>query len=260
MKLYTSFSLILILSFLGFGQTRKPAPKPISQPIIATAPTPKTDVTDPAKIPSQKVVVEKSNGDRLTGLFFSGDTDSIVIEVSGAKLPIMISEINSLRFGEAPAQSSATASEQSASVPESTSLSFEAALVYSYGGAQPVARADFILLNKSLTDILRDAGLQPERNLDYPSTFALAMQYGSTNRNYQNFISIAASALKAHMVTQTQSDFAGKGKFENVQPGNYWVLALVKTRRGFAIWNLPVEVKTGSNNVVLDQNNAAAAL
>ena len=48
--------------------------------------------------PAREVVVEKTNGDRITGSFVSGKTDSITIIVSGSNLQIPFNEISSLRF------------------------------------------------------------------------------------------------------------------------------------------------------------------
>src|SRR5687768_409595 len=115
--------------------------------------------------PNVKVVVEKTNGDRLTGEFISASNTSISIEVSGTKINILLSEIALLRFN------SATQSETTAVV--ETSLSFEAALIYNYGGTQPVGRTSVYLLDKPLRDILTEAGLAGERNLSVVSTFGL---------------------------------------------------------------------------------------
>ena len=205
-----------------------------------------------AKKPSQKVVVEKTNGDRLTGLFVGGNTDSVTIEVSGANLQLKFDEIITLRFGEQPAQSTApTAS--------ATSLTFEAAIVYLSGGAQPLARTEFILLDKSLDDILKDAGLTPMNGLGYAASFGFAVKGNGIAPQYTNFAQKSGTAIKPHIVSTVTSDFNGKGAFENIKPGDYWVLGYGQTRRGFAVWNLPVTVKAGSNHVVLDQKNAASA-
>ncbi|MDQ3747918.1 MAG: hypothetical protein M3367_02715 [Acidobacteriota bacterium] len=55
------------------------------------------------------------------------------------------------------------------------------------------------------------------------------------------------------------TDFNGKGKFEDIQPGRYWVFGIMQTRKGHAVWNLSVEIKEGENGAVLDNNNAATA-
>jgi hypothetical protein len=69
----------------------------------------------------------------------------------------------------------------------------------------------------------------------------------------------AQAAIKQHAVQTVSTDFSGKAQFTDIKPGNYYITGLSGTRGGFAVWNLPVEVKAGQNSVLLDQNNAATA-
>lgn len=237
--------LILALSCAGFGQTKKPIVKPKVEP-SAVAP-----VAAQVK-PFQQVVVEKVNGDRLTGLFVSGNVQSVIIEISGANLKIGLSEINNLRFGELKESVAQV-------VIAKPSLSFEAALIYNVGGAQAVARTDFALLDKPLDDILREAGLSSSDGLSLANTFGFAIKGDGLADKYTNFAIKAAAAIKPRIKYETMTDFTGKGKFTDVETGKYWIFGFTQTRKGFAVWSLPVEVKNGENQVALDQSNAAGA-
>lgn len=69
MKVYLSILTILIFALTVSGQKRRTPVRPIPTPS-------KPDISieqDKEIQPTQKVSVEKNNGDRLTGLFVSGD-------------------------------------------------------------------------------------------------------------------------------------------------------------------------------------------
>jgi hypothetical protein len=139
-------------------------------------------------------------------------------------------------------------------------LNLEAAIVYSVGGAQPVARTDFFLLDKSLPDVLRDAGLRagqrdaesnarlrqkfpsmPDFSRASPpradtddnllSDFGLAAKYPE---NSPQFLATAINAIKQHTTTTGTTDFTGKVELARIKPGEYYVLGLAQTRKGFA--------------------------
>ena len=86
--------IILMVAVSGFGQVKKPTLKttPNPTPIVKNKPT-------------LKVVVEKTNGDRLTGLFVSANSDSVTIEFSESKIKIPFGEIAFLWFNKIPTNS-----------------------------------------------------------------------------------------------------------------------------------------------------------
>ena len=139
-------------------------------------------------------------------------------------------------------------------------LTVQAGIVYKMGGPQPVARTTFHLLRKDLNDILSAAGLRAEKNKDLLTTYAFAVRFQGSNRTYATFYQIATTAIKAHIVATTVTDFNGIGQFPPVPSGSYYVIGHTETRRGFALWNTSVGVTTGQTAIVLDQNNAAIAL
>lgn len=84
---------ILLCSALSFNAQRKPVAKPQPKPTA----TPQTEVK-----PSQRVVIEKINGDKLTGLFVGGNAESISIDLDGSRINVKLPDIASIRFGDAP--------------------------------------------------------------------------------------------------------------------------------------------------------------
>jgi hypothetical protein len=73
------------------------------------------------------------------------------------------------------------------------------------------------------------------------------------------FLGKALSAIKAHTVTTGTTDFAGKLELSGLKPALYFVYAITQTRRGHALWNVPIEIKAGRNTLTIDNTNAAIA-
>lgn len=92
MKIYLSILIILVCTICTFGQAKKPVSRSSVAPIKSAKPETKA---------TQKVVVEKLNGDKLTGLFASGNADSITIEISNTKIPVSFTEIKAMWIGDA---------------------------------------------------------------------------------------------------------------------------------------------------------------
>lgn len=93
MKHFIIIITILICSTCIAGQTRKTTAKvAVKKPVEAEI---------KKEPPTQKVVVEKANGDKLTGLFVSADQNSVTINISDTNIPINLSEIKVIWIGEA---------------------------------------------------------------------------------------------------------------------------------------------------------------
>jgi hypothetical protein len=138
--------------------------------------------------------------------------------------------------------------------PTMGTLSMEAGIIYKSGGNQPVGRTEFRLLDANLESLISAAGLQADRGIDLVSTWAIKRRYNADATLLQ-----IEEAIKQHTVQAVTTDFNGKAQFENLPPAKYFVYGITETRRGFAVWSVPVEIKAGQNSVVLDQNNAATA-
>ena len=100
MKLLLILASIFVFTIVGFGQAKKAITKPAPKP-IAESSTIVKETKNEIPAPTQKVVIEKLNGDKITGLFVSGDANLITIEISSAKVPINLNEIKAIWIGEA---------------------------------------------------------------------------------------------------------------------------------------------------------------
>ena len=175
---------------------------------------------------------------------------------------VELSSNGTWRYADASAAVSAKSS--TSETPASTKnsiLSLEAGLVFKSGDIKPVARTEFHLLDKSLAEILREAGVQPssgQDNSDRSIIFAygLAAKYGNDSK----FPAGVQEAIKKHVVQSATSDFTGKAKFSAAPQGSYFVFGFATTPKGFVIWNVKVELNSTESSVTLDQNNAEVAI
>ena len=153
-------------------------------------------------------------------------------------------------------------------IKQSGVLSLEVGLVFKSGDVKPVARTTFYLLVDDLAKILKEAGIKTANHDGTPKespdedlveVFALATKYKSLPA-YQSFYPAALAALKPHVVQSVTTDFSGKAIFESLPTGTYYLMGVTQTPKGYAIWNLRVDIKSGQSSIVLDQNNAVIAL
>jgi hypothetical protein len=149
---------------------------------------------------------------------------------------------------------------------EMGSLSIEAGIVYQFGGAQPVARNDFVLFDQNPETILSDA-LMLQLKYRGPN-YSKALEPDSFLVNYVlcsfsikqeeiNAVNAANRVLRGHVAAGGTTDFGGKLTFSAVPTGTYWLFGITRLRSGFTFWNLRVAIGPGSQGVILDQRNAA---
>ena len=131
------------------------------------------------------------------------------------------------------------------------SLPIKAAVIYNFGGPQPVAQDKFFLLSKDFDEIAREPGKNERDVLEQPisPTFWKPRPVG-----------IVEDGIKPYIVSSTITDFEGNGKFENVPVGKYFLVGFTKTRKEneFLLWNLAVELKVENQTLLLSQTNAFA--
>ena len=149
-------------------------------------------------------------------------------------------------------------------------LSLEAGLVYRSGDVKPVARARFFLVNQNPGIILQRGGLYTPSvggiggGSTDPSKLALAVGMALAYMDLelpeqQRFLLSALETLTPHIVESLQTDFSGKAEFSPHSTGSYYLMGVTKTPRGLSFWNVRIELRPGSNQIMLDQDNAATA-
>ena len=141
-------------------------------------------------------------------------------------------------------------------IEEKATVDIEAAVVYKMGGAQPLAREKFYLLDSDLESILKSAGLKSESSTGLVATLGFAVQYPEQNPGFYNR---GMAAIRKHVKYTVLTDFKGKAQFQDVVPRTYYLFGMSNTRGGFAIWNMKTKVVAGNNSIVIDSNNADVA-
>jgi hypothetical protein len=129
-------------------------------------------------------------------------------------------------------------------------LSIEVGIVFTGGNVQPVARQQFYLLDEDEEVILKDFwGDSVSINsitmdLNFP-----ALQTNGVQKTPQ--------AIKPHVIASITTDFSGKAKFLTVKPGKYYLFGFTKAGKSAIVWNLESIIKADTNEIILDNNNAA---
>jgi hypothetical protein len=136
---------------------------------------------------------------------------------------------------------------------EKASLNIEVAIIYNMGGAQPVAREKFYLLDSSAESIMKGSGMKVKEGSGVLGSFGLSVLYPSADTQK------ALTAIKKHVKYSVLTDFKGKANFENVKPDTYYLFGITTTRKGFSIWNLKKKIVSGENSEILDNKNAEVA-
>ena len=161
-------------------------------------------------------------------------------------------------------------------------LSVEAALVLKSGDVKPVARTEFLLLNKDFEIILQESNFlsdipqklkEPFSKIKPIDAFSMLMEttreaertkYDSPARTADleavGFSVVKAiTATRSHVAYTTTTDFQGKAQFSDVKPGEYYLFGYTQIGKSVVTWNLKTSVKSGQNSVTLDQNNASTS-
>lgn len=126
-------------------------------------------------------------------------------------------------------------------------LQIEVQIVYNVGGPQPAARDTFFLFNVDPTEL-------PIPNARHGDASSAALQITFPYRRAD-----IDAVIKPHVVQTVVTDFKGQATFENLKPGDYWLVGSTKTRSDDAYWLYKVSIKAGENKVQLSQDNAVYA-
>jgi hypothetical protein len=135
--------------------------------------------------------------------------------------------------------------------------SMKASLRYGIGEIVPVKGEEFVLLNQDPAAILSHAGLHGDGPLDEVHTYAAYRIF--PDADHAAFEKAARAALDPHIIARATTDQAGQAQFPQVPAGSYFILGVVKTRDGMAIWNQLVKMTGGPTAITLDYKNVELA-
>lgn len=147
-------------------------------------------------------------------------------------------------------------------------LAIETGLVFDTGEVARVARTQFYLLDKDLKDVLTETGFIDSTTGNAISDAVAGRksqieQYASLQGQKKRFgttkdeLTKAEEAIKQHSIATMTTDFDGKGSFTATKTGQYFLFGFTFIDSWVLVWNVPVDLKTGSQSLILDQNNVA---
>jgi hypothetical protein len=128
--------------------------------------------------------------------------------------------------------------------PSKGSVVIDAKISGRTGQPQPVKNEKFYLLDKDLESILSDAGLQPIEGQTLMNSLGLSVLYPD---RFDEFNRDALRAIKGHIKYAGTTDTSGKAEMGGIEPNSYYLFAVTKSGRGFAIWSSPVSILPGQN-------------
>ena len=135
-----------------------------------------------------------------------------------------------------------------APMPDKGTVTIRAQLMTRRGGAQPAKSAKFYLLDKDLETILSEARVQPIEGNTLAGSIGLAAVFPD---KYGDFQRAAMRAIGAHAKYSGTTDGSGAAKIGSIAPKEYYLFAIVRVGNGFALWDSPVSVIAGDNNLDL---------
>ena len=131
-----------------------------------------------------------------------------------------------------------------AAAPSKGSVVIDAKVASRTGSPQPVRNEKFYLLDKDLESILSEAGLEPIEGQTLMNSLGLSVLYPD---RFDNFNRDALRAIRSHIKYAGTTDSSGKAQLGGIEPDNYYLFAVTKSGRGFAIWSSPVSINAGEN-------------
>ena len=143
-----------------------------------------------------------------------------------------------------------------------STLSFDTGLVFKSGDVKPMARTTFYLLDDSVENIMKAADVTNGADMSLFSGSSLHQTlslsyYGKNLEKYSVVYAKTMEAIKPHIIATVTTDFSGKGQFEAVPAGTYYLFGIGQIFKEVAVWDLKADLKSGQNSLTLDQNNLA---
>jgi len=118
------------------------------------------------------------------------------------------------------------------------------------GAANPLTGHPLFLLKDSFRDVLMKNGMNPPAGKTPIQGWDLACQKASPQ------CARALANLQPYMAGVVKIDPSGKATFPGVPAGSYYVFGTTHANHLALAWDVRVDLKSGTNSLVLDQKNA----
>lgn len=120
------------------------------------------------------------------------------------------------------------------------------------GAANPLAGHLILLMKGSMNDLLVKTGMQP------PAGKTAVQAWDTACAQKAPLCQQMVVGLKPYVARVAKADAAGNATFSNLPDGSYYVFTSTHNTNPGLAWDVRVDVKSGSNSIVLDQKNAGA--
>lgn len=151
-----------------------------------------------------------------------------------------------------PAKSNSASSPTTVSSTTGTAvLSVTTGFATQPGVSNPLAGQPAFLLKESFDTILTKGGFQPNPGTSSLQGWAAACSAG------QPICGQAMDRIGPYSAAFVKFDASGKALLPALNLGTYYVFSMSRYNDRSIVWNLPVNLKSGQNSVVLDAKNAA---
>lgn len=112
------------------------------------------------------------------------------------------------------------------------------------GDPRAASGTKFYLLDKDVEQILSEARVEPIEGNTLAASLGLAAVFPD---RYGEFQRAAMRAIGAHVKYSGTTGGSGTTDLKGVSPSSYYLFAISRVGRGFALWNSPVSVIAGDN-------------
>lgn len=129
-------------------------------------------------------------------------------------------------------------------LPDKGTAMIQAKVVDRRGNPQPARSARFYLLDKDPEQILSEARVDPIEGNTLTSSLGLAAVYPDRFGDFQR---AAMRAIAAHSKYSGTTDSSGAAKLTGIAPKEYYLFAIFRVGKGFAMWNSPIMITPGEN-------------
>jgi hypothetical protein len=156
-----------------------------------------------------------------------------------------------------PASTTTSANSSGTGMPTNRTATGDAVLAMNVfpaqsGAANPLAGHPLFLLKDSFDNVLMKNGMHPPAGKTPMQGWDLACQKSSPQ------CAQALASLQPYMAGVVKIDGSGKATFLGVPAGSYYIFGTTHANHLALSWDVRVDLKSGTNALVLDQKNAEA--
>jgi hypothetical protein len=120
--------------------------------------------------------------------------------------------------------------------------------------ANPLSGRELLVLKASFEEALRKAGFQDPAST--PVKRSAVAIWAAACKAQSPMCKQGIDALQAFYVGKIRLDATGTARVSGLPKGNFWVLGLGAANGQHFVWDLPIEIKPGSNSINFDPRNA----